>query len=667
MDKYLGLIASLLFCCCLGAADRGVTDTSASPHVTMRSVGMTDVRWTAGFWADRFELCRKVVAPGLWEDLQLPNNGASYRNFLIAAGVERGKSGTTWWGDGDFYKWIETVAHLYAATRDPALDRRMDELIALIAKVQAPDGYISTPIQIGGLPRWSNLNQHELYNMGHLITAACIHSRATRKDNFLKVAVKNADYLYKVFQPRPKELAHFCFDPSQIMGLVELYRTTGEKRYLELAGIFVDMRGSQPGGSDQNQTRVRLRQETDAVGHAVTGPYLWAGAADVYAESGEKELWDALDRIWRVVTQRKMSVTGAIGAVNRGASLRGDPIHEAFGLAYELPNRIAYNETCANIANALWNWRMLAATGEARYADVMELVFYNSMLSGMGLDGRSFFYANPLLRLADTQPMLHNESLQRWVNTTTPGASRSWCCPPNISRLLASTHEYAYGLSADTVWVNLYGANTLRAVLPGGGRVELSQASNYPWEGGVKIRIDSAPAKPIAIRVRIPGWAEGASITVNGRAAQTALQPGTYAEARRRWRAGDLLELDLPMPARLVAANPAVESARNQVAVMRGPIVYCLESNDLPPGVNFHDVVIPGGIRLSPRYDRALLGGVVVLEGSALAVPEAKWAGTLYQTWKPAKRAEFSLRLIPYYAWANRGVSYMTVWLPRTL
>jgi hypothetical protein len=667
MNKYLSVIASLVVCGSLGAAERGITNTSASPHVTMRSVGMTDVRWTAGFWADRFELCRKVVAPGLWEDLQLPNNGASYRNFLIAAGIERGRSGTTWWGDGDFYKWLETIAHLYATTRDPALDKRMDELIAVIAKAQAADGYISTPIQIGGLPRWSNLNHHELYNMGHLITAACIHFRASGKDNFLKIAVHNADYLYKVFQPRPKELAHFCFDPSQIMGLVELYRTTGEKRYLELAGIFVDMRGSQPGGSDQNQTRVRLRQETDAVGHAVTGPYLWAGTADVYAETGEKELWDALDRIWRVVTQRKMSVTGAIGAVNRGASLRGDPTHEAFGLAYELPNRIAYNETCANIAHALWNWRMLAATGEARYADVMELVLYNSMLSGMGLDGRSFFYANPLLRLADTQPMLHNESLQRWVNTTTPGASRSWCCPPNVSRMLASMHEYAYGLSPGTVWVNLYGANTLQAILPGGGRVELRQASNYPWEGGVKIRIDAAAAEPMGIRVRIPAWAERASISVNGRAAETALQPGTYAEVRRRWKAGDSLELDLPMPPRLVAANPVVESARNQVAVMRGPIVYCLESNDLPPGVNFHDVVIPSGIRLLPRYDAGLLGGVVVLEGSALAAPEANWTGTLYQTWKPAMRMEFPLRLIPYYAWANRGASYMTVWLPRAL
>lgn len=351
-----------------------------------------------------------------------------------------------------------------------------------------------------------------------------------------------------MFQPPPPKLAHFCFDPSQIMGLVELYRTTREPRYLELAGIFVDMRGSRPGGTDENQTHVAVRDETEAVGHAVTGPYLWAGAADVYGETGEQKLFDALSRIWTNATTRKMYVTGAVGAVNFGGSFRRDSIHEAFGLEYGMPNRVAYNETCANIANGIWNWRMLAATGDARYADVMELVFYNSMLSGMGLEGKDYFYANPLRRLADEMPTLKNESLQRWSNSTVKGAAKSRCCPPNVSRMLASTHEYAYGVSDGAVWVNLYGSNTLKSAA-----YQLKQESGYPWDGAVRITVEKAGE--FALKLRVPGWADGATLKVNGQA-QPAPAAGRYAEVRRRWSAGDKVELALPMNARLVTANP---------------------------------------------------------------------------------------------------------------
>jgi DUF1680 family protein len=516
------------------------------------------------------------------------------------------------------------------------------------------------------LRRWQNLNQHELYNMGHMLTAACIHYRATGKQDFLNIARKTADYLYQVFQPRPPELAHFCFNPSQIMGLVELYRTTGEKKYLELAEVFVDMRGSRPGGTDQNQTRVPLRKETEAVGHAVTAPYLWAGAADVYAESGDAPLMNALDRIWRNATERKMYVTGAIGSVNLGASFRRDPIHEAFGLEYELPNRVAYNETCANIANAIWNWRMLMATGDAKYADVMELVLYNSMLSGMSLDGRSFFYANPLERLGDTRPTLKNESLERWRNNTVNGASKSWCCPPNVSRMLASLHEYAYTLSKGAVWVNLYGSNRLRTKLPGGGTVVLEQKTEYPWDGAVRLAVQPGSDASFALMLRIPAWAEGSVIRVNGKPFGQPVAAGRYAEIRRNWATGDVVELELSMKPRLVVANPVVETTRNQVAVMRGPLVYCLESPDLPPGVEFHDVAIPTSIRLVPKFEKALLGGVTVLEGSARVRRGPAWAGPLYRTWTPEAAGEANIRLIPYYAWANRGISYMKVWLPRS-
>jgi DUF1680 family protein len=287
----------------------------------------------------------------------------------------------------------------------------------------------------------------------------------------------------------------------------------------------------------------------------------------------------------------------------------------------------------------------------------MELVFYNSMLSGVSLDGRRFFYANPLTRRADSQPTLHNESLERWADNTVKGASRSWCCPPNVSRTLAGMHEYAYGLSEGTVWVNLYGSNTLRA-----GAIRLKQETEYPWEGTVRLTMESAGE--YALRLRIPAWAEGARIQVNHQPSPTPAA-GSYAELRRAWKAGDAVELTLPMEPRRVLADPAVEAANNHVAIMRGPLVYCLESPDLPAGVRFDQVALPDAARLTPRREPALLGGVTVLEGEAVVRPQPDFAGALYRALTPGAATRARIRLIPYYAWANRGISYMTVWIPR--
>ncbi len=635
----------------------GITDTSASPHARLKSISLTSARWTKGFWSERFQLSDEVMIPAMWETLQIPNNGASYKNFVIAAGLEKGTFQSTKWSDGDVYKWLEAVAHVYAATRDPKLGARMDEVIAVIGKAQAPDGYISTQIQNTGFRRWKDINDHELYNMGHLITAACIHHRATGKDSLLKVARKAADYLYATFQPRPPELSHFDFNPSQIMGLVELYRTTGDRKYLELADIFVTNRGSARGGTDQTQDRVAVRKETEAVGHGVTGPYLWAGAADVYAETGETALWTALERLWKNVATQKMYVTGAIGAQTYGTSSRRDLVHEAFGPEYQLPNRLTYNETCANIANAIWNWRMLEATADPRYADVMETVLYNSMLSGMGLSGKEFFYANPLRRFQDEVPLTRNQSLVRWANITSAGAAKSYCCPPNVLRMLASTHEYAYGVSERGLYVILYGSNTFRQ-----NGIALEQESGYPWDGKVRLTIHSAPKGEYSLLLRIPGWAAGATLQVNGKPRRAPVT-GAFAEIRRVWAAGDQVELELPMAPRLVEANPLVEETRNQVAVMRGPVVYCLESPDLPSGVRFTEVSIPADIRLRARYDPRLLGGVAVIEGKARLATQGDWSGLLYRTLRPGA-GSVDVKLIPYYAWANRGPSFMSVWLP---
>ncbi|MCL5742807.1 MAG: glycoside hydrolase family 127 protein [Acidobacteria bacterium] len=639
----------------LGAA--GDPDFSASPYARLKSVGMEDVQWTRGFWADRVRVSRDVTLPEIWKTMQLRGNGAFYGNLRIAAGLEKGAFQGNNWSDGDICKWLEAGSLLYGMTHDQDLDRRMDEVIGVIAKAQAPDGYLSTDIQLTQKQRWVEPRNHEVYNMTHLMDAAAAHYRATGKTNLLDVAKRSADYLYKLFSPRPVKLAHFGA-PSDIMGIVELYRTTRDPRYLELAKIFVDIRGSAPGGSDNFQDRIPLRKEVQATGHAMHATYLFATATDVYTETGDESLLEASKRLWQNVALHKMYVTGAVGPLDPGISPRRDIIGEAFGKNFELPNREGYNETCANIGNALWNRRMLAATGEAKYADVMELVLYNSMLSGIGVDGNSFFYTNVHRRFGDELPLLRNESPLRWKNTTEAGAAKSYCCPPNVLRTILKTGNWAYSVSKGDIWVNLYGSNTLKAP------VALKQETGYPWDGKIRITFEQASKGEMALMLRIPGWAESAAIQVNGKPVSTPARPSSYAEVRRQWAKGDVVELNLPMPARLVEANPYMEVTGNQVAVMRGPLVYCLESPDLPAGVRVNEVSLPADIQLKPRWDANLLAGLTVLEGEARWNRAGDWSNLLYRTFRSGPGENVSLRLIPYYAWANRGLSHMTVWLP---
>jgi uncharacterized protein len=649
---------------------RSVVNTSSSPHVKFQNPDLNAVRWTGGFWGERFELCRAVTIPVLFEVMQKPDNSANFQNFRIAAGLAEGEFHGNHWSDGDCYKLIEAAAAAYCVTADPELDRVMDQWIEVIAKAQEPDGYISTQIQLTDRERWQDLKHHELYNMGHLLTAACIHHRATGKDDFLNVARKLADYLCTVFLPRPKELAHFGFNPSNIMGAAELYRTTGDAKILRLAKTFVDMRGSAPGGSDQNQAKVPLRREQEAVGHAVTAAYLWCGAADVYAETGEQALLDALLRLWEDVTERKMYITGGTAALHTGEADRRvlrrwprDSVHEAFGAPYQLPNRTAYNETCANIANAMWNWRMLALTGDAKYAEVMERVLYNSMLSAIGIEGRDFFYTNPLRR-TDGQPLLSNDSAARWSDTTPASPLRCFCCPPSVARTLAELNGWSYGLGKDAVWVHLYGNNVLDSRLPGGGEIRLVQQTHYPWDGRVTITVEKTQERELALRLRIPGWAQGATVQINGQAAGIEIEPLAYAELRRRWSAGDTIQIDLPMEVLMVEAHPLVEETRNHAAVMRGPVVYCLESVDLPAGTALDDVRLPRESSWQVRHDADLLRGVTVLETEARQLPPSSRSSVLYRPLPAGATSRIPMRLIPYYAWANRGPSEMTVWIP---
>jgi DUF1680 family protein len=647
----------------------GLTDTSASPHVQMRSVGLGDVRWTRGFWAERFETCRKASIPHLWEILSGTKYSQFYHNFLIAAGQEKGRHRGAAFNDADVYRWLEAVAAVYAVTRDAALDRRMDQVIATIGRAQRADGYLHTPLlirrrngDVDARPFQDPL-AFETYNLGHLLTAACVHHRATGKTNFLTVARKAADFLCEAFREPTPQLARCAICPSHYMGVVEMYRTTREPRYLALARKFIDLRDLVRDGTDDNQDRIPFRKQTRAAGHAVRANYLYAGAADLYAETGDRSLLTPLLAVWDDLVSTKLYVTGGCGALYDGASPDGARqqkqirrVHQAYGRAYQLPNSTAHNETCASVGSVLWNWRMLQITGLAHFADALELVLYNAALAGIGLDGKTFFYTNTLRQL-DRMP-----AELRWSRTREPFIS-SFCCPPNIVRTLAEVSNYAYGRSEKGVWVNLYGSNVLDTRLADGAALKLTQETDYPWDGRVKLTIDAAPKRAFSVLLRIPAWAKGATLAVNGTPSGKPLEAGTYHEVRRAWSAGDALELRLPMRTQLLQAHPLAEEARNQVAVKRGPLVYCLESADLPKGAAVLDIALPRGIDLRPRFDRKLLGGVTVLEGKAEAVSGTAWGKELYRELAPTPVRPIDLRLIPYYVWGNRGRSEMTVWI----
>jgi DUF1680 family protein len=663
------ILIFLMLCTLIYGTDGGLINTSLSPYVKLRSIDIDDVHWTDGFWADKFNIARKITIPTMWKLLSDPNVLHAWQNLQIIAGKIEGDFRGTYWQDGDFYKWLEASAYTFALTKNKDLDQLMDKIIEVISLAQAEDGYLHTPTMIGKgtiiwekgerpfdgtTKRWDNLKYHELYSMGHLLTAGCIHFRSTGKKTLLEVAIKCAEYLYEVFYPKDSRMANFGFNPSYIMGTMELYRTTKNKKYLDLAEIFLDMRGSSSNGSIQNQNKTPFREESEAVGHAVTANYLYAGAADIYSETGDRSILDALQRIWYNVTEKKMYITGATGAVHNRDSKEGENIHEAYGYDYELPNSTAYNETCANIANAMWNYRMLTITGDAAYADVMELVLYNSALSGISLDGKHYFYTNPLRRL-------FGEPFLKWDKPTRQPFLECFCCPSNIARTIVETNAYAYSISDEGIWIHLYGSSKLNTELANELVIELSQYSEYPWDGNVKIRIDNTPIAPVIIRPRIPGWARGAELYINGNVQLIDLEPGTYPKIKRRWAEGDILELRLPMPIEFIQSHPRVEENKNHIAIKRGPIVYCLESVDLPDSVRITDLMVTPGSRFNVIYTKDILGGVVVLEGDALFIKKLDWKGRLYN---PINVKPINIRLIPYYSWSNRGVSEMTVWLP---
>jgi len=664
--------------------DFGIVDNSRSAHCARRSLGLRSVKWADGFWGERFQQCRQVTLPHLWKRLDDPELGHVTSNFRIYAGLEEGEILGSYWQDEWLYKWLEAAAYIYAYAGEESLDRRMDEAIALIAKAQEPDGYLCCG-RLRFQQRFVVPRRHELYNMGHLITAACAHHRATGKANFLDIARKAADCLYNTFAPNAARFANFSIAKSYIMAVVELYRLTRDERYLELANVFVDLHGAKPpkdrkldlaglgeearwlaelDGTDMRQTRVPLRQETRVVGHAVNFTYLYASAADIFMETGDDSLLQALNRLWNDLVSTKIYVNGGVCAHQHALSVRGDRVGEAAGEDYELPNASAYNETCGQVGNFMWNWRMLLITGQARFADLMELNLYNSILSSSGLDGASWFYMNPLRWHGKDQPRRDPKHRSvRYQPGEPPGRSHT-CCPTNLLRTMASLHGYLYSLDGEGLFVDHYAASRFDGALLDGSPLRFSLATAYPWDGHVAIAIELAPEREFPIRLRIPDWAAGAQLKLNGRWTEEPIRAGSYCAISRPWKTGDVIELELPMEVRLLGAHPKVESCRNHAAVKRGPILYCLESPDLPAGVRVSQIRLPRNAALAARHEPSLLGGVTILEGPAFAAEPEDWAGPLYRPLSSIPLTQLRLRLIPYYAWANRGESEMTVWMP---
>jgi DUF1680 family protein len=637
-----------------------------SPHALLAPLEPGNVRWTEGFWADRAIACKETMIPSMGRLMQDAARGRFLVNFQTAAGLIEGKHHGPKWDDGDFYKWLEAAAATLAINPDPVLEAEIDRMIDLIARTQDADGYIHTDVQIRqhageAVARFGNPMDFEMYNMGHLMSTACVHHRATGKDNLLTIARRAADFLAIQFEHPTPQVARHGICPAHLMGLVDLYRLMGEKKYLDLAVKLLAMRDLVKNGDDDNQDRVPVKEQTHLVGHAVRATYLYAGIADIYTETGDESLLPVLHATWNDLVSHKLYITGGCGALFDGASPDGaikqetiTRIHQAFGRNYQLPQSTSHNETCAAIGSLFWAWRLLRITGESHYADFVEHSLYNSVLAGIGLDGVSFFYTNTLRQL---NPM---PSELRWERRRGKYIS-CFCCPPNVVRTIAQAGSYAYLQTGRDLYAVLYGGNRLEAAI-GDSSIKLRQETNYPWKGQIKFTIEAAPADAFTLHLRIPAWAKDATISVNGKRIDATVAAGTFHPIHRKWSANDTVELDLPMPVRMVESNPYVEETLNQLCVARGPIVYCLESIDLPKDLRVLDVQIGPDAALAPASDTRL-PGITVLKGQATAITRGDWNGQLYRDLQPRATRRIDLQLIPYFAWDNRGESEMTVWL----
>jgi DUF1680 family protein len=636
MKTFVALTCSILS----GVASLAAED---APLRKLRPVPFTDVQIHDSFWGPRQEANRTASIPLNFDMLEKSGN---LRNLELAAGrATDGFTGPVFM-DSDVHKALEAASYSLATHPDPALEKLIDEIIAKLAAAQLEDGYLDSYYIIKEPGRrWTNLrDNHELYCAGHLIEAAVAHHRATGKTNLLNVATKLADHIGSVFGPDKR--MGYPGHPEIELALVKLWRATGEKRYFDLARFFIENRGRNFFATEHHtpldrydgtywQDDVPIYEHRNIKGHAVRAAYLMSGATDVAGETQNSALLKMINRVWRNTTQRNMYITGGIGP---------NASNEGFTHDYDLPNLTAYQETCASVALAQWNHRLALLYGDARFADVFERSLYNSVLAGVSLDGKRFFYVNPLESLGN-----HHRS--PWFGCA--------CCPPNVARTLASLGGYAYAVSDDALWVNLYIQGAATATVRG-RRVKLDVATDYPWDGKVVIRPHVDQTSRFELRLRVPGWCQGATVSVDGEEiAEPTVERG-YIVLAREWKDGDVVSLNLPMPVQRVAANPNVKADSGQLAIQRGPLVYCLEACD--QGVPLSSLFLPSDAELNAAKVKDLLGGVVVVKGIAQMAAEPDWTNVLYQSVPSLTRVHVTA--IPYYAWDNRQPGAMKVWIP---
>ena len=642
----------VLVACALSATACWGAATSDYPY---QPVPLNQVSIRDGFWLPRFETNRRVT---VWANFRKSEETARIANFARAGKLEKGAFEGIPFNDSDVFKIVEGAAYTLAAHPDPKLDAYLDALIAKMAAAQEPDGYLYTARTLGftngmtGKERWSNLaSSHELYNIGHLYEAAAAHFAVTGKRTLLDVACKSADLIDKTFGPAPDQLKGVPGHQEIEIGLCKLYRATGDARYLNLAKFFIDMRGR----SDLRgkvfgpycQDHVPVVQQTEAVGHAVRAGYLYAGMADVAALTGDRALMAAIDALWENVVAKKMHLTGGVGARHQG---------EAFGDNYELPNATAYLETCAAIANALWNQRMFLLHGDAKYIDVLERVIYNGFLSGISIRGDEFFYPNPLASRG-------GYARSKWFGCS--------CCPVNVVRFIPQIGPFTYAQRDASVYVNLFVASRATLKTPAGA-VTLIQTTDYPWNGNVRIEVTPDKERlSFPLKIRIPGWATGTpvpsdlyaqtepgslkdvSVAVNGQSVPITLDRG-YLTLGREWRAGDTVTLALAMPVRRIRCHQTATANHGRLAVERGPLVYCAEAADNGGRV----------LNLTLAPDAAFREGTVDVLGHRLVALTADARAVSADLRGRRTSRPAAATLIPYFAWCHRGTGEMQVWFP---
>jgi DUF1680 family protein len=632
---------------------------------TRKPVLFSNVSIEGGFWGPRLETNRSVTMPIEYGHLK--------KTGRLAAWELKWKTGDPdephiFW-DSDVAKWMEAAAYSLVNRPDPALEKKMDRVIAQMEKAQRPDGYLNTHyIAVEPRKRWTNLRDcHELYCAGHLMEAAVAHYHATGKRSFLDVMCRYADHIDKIFGPRRGQMRGYPGHQEIELALVKLSDATGEQRYLDLAEFFINERGRKPHyfdkeararGEEKEKTRrqnhedeqshVPVREQKEVVGHAVRAMYMYCGMADVAAATGDKTLLKACKTLWHNVTRRRMHVTGGIGPTSA---------NEGFTTDYDMPTENAYLETCSAIGLVFWANRMLQAELDGDYGDVMELALYNGVLSGVSLEGDSFFYANPLAVHPGMNARYHvgpkfNYRRSHWFGCA--------CCPTNVTRLLASLGSYIYSTARSELCVHLY-VNGQADVDVAGQAVILVQQTDYPRSERVRMKLKTAKPATFSLALRIPGWCHAAKLKVNGK--PIALKPITrkgYARVKRSWSSGDKIDLLLPMPGERIVAPPAARQVCGRVALKRGPVVYCLESIDNGEALN--DVRLPRKAALTAKLEPKLLGGAVVLRATALRRNWDKGADKLYSDQAP-KCKKAKITAIPYALWAHRKPGEMLVWI----